>query len=243
VTLAAYDAIAEWYDQTIRATDPVGDLVLPALFALVGDVRGQHICDLACGQGRLSRLLAEQKAQVTGVDLSSELIKIAQRDEANEPLGIHYLVNDAMTLGSLGDGTFDGVVCNMALMDIPDLDAVFKSVWRILHPQGWFVFSITHPCFSSPHADWQTAEDGTVSRVIHSYFSEAFWRSTYAKGVRGQVGAYHRTLSTYLNTLRQNGFHFEQMIEPKHAQASTEHHPGYHVVPAFLVIKGMKTGR
>lgn len=242
MTLAAYDAIAEWYDQTVRTTDPVGDLVWPALFALVGDVHGQHICDLACGQGRLSRWLAQQKAQVTGVDLSGELIKIAQRDEATEPLGIRYLVDDAMALGSLGDGTFDGVVCNMALMDIADLDAVFKAVWRILRPQGWFVFSITHPCFSAPHAGWHTAEDGTVSRVIHTYFPELFWRSTYAKGVRGQVGAYHRKLSTYLNTLGQNGLHFEQMIEPKPADDSTGHHPGYHVVPAFLVIKAVKIG-
>lgn len=236
---AAYDAIAEWYDQTVRTADPISEMILSSLLALMEPVDGQEICDLACGQGRLSRLLAQQNAQVTGIDLSHKLIEIAQRDEAIEPLGIRYLVDDAMVLRSLEKETFDGVVCNMALMDIPNLDAVYKVVWRILRPQGWFIFSITHPCFSAPHAEWRTAEDGSVSRVIHTYFPEVFWRSTYAQGVRGQVGAYHRMLSTYINTLVQNSFQIEQLIEPKPAEDSAISH-GHHIVPAFLLIKSVK---
>lgn len=236
---AAYDAIAEWYDQTVRTTDPVSEMILQALLALTEHVDGQQICDLACGQGRLSRLLARQHAQVTGIDLSPKLIEIAQRDEALEPLGIRYLVDDAMVLRALEKETFDGVICNMALMDISDLNAVYKVVWRILRPHGWFIFSMTHPCFSAPHAEWRTAEDGTVSRVVHTYFPEVFWRSTYAQGVRGQVGAYHRMLSTYINTLVQNRFQVEQLIEPKPAENSTIN-LGHHIVPAFLLIKSVK---
>lgn len=236
---ATYDAIAEWYDQTVRTADPVSEMILSSLLALMKHVDGQQICDLACGQGRLSRLLAQQNAQVTGIDLSHKLIEIAQRDEAIEPLGIRYLVDDAMVLRSLEKETFDGVVCNLALMDIPNLDAAYKVVWRILRPQGWFIFSITHPCFSAPHAEWRTAEDGSVSRVVHTYFPEVFWRSTYAQGVRGQVGAYHRMLSTYINTLIQNSFQIEQLIEPKPAEDSAISR-GHHIVPAFLLIKSVK---
>lgn len=59
---AAYDAIAEWYDSLVRSTSFAGDLVLSHLFTLLGDVDGQHICDLACGQGRLARVLAQRGA-------------------------------------------------------------------------------------------------------------------------------------------------------------------------------------
>ena len=46
-----YDQIADWYDEQVRAGTLIHDLVLPALFALIGEVNEQHICDLVCGQG------------------------------------------------------------------------------------------------------------------------------------------------------------------------------------------------
>jgi len=237
---ADYDAIAAWYDALVRSDSFVGDLVLSHLFTMLGDVHGRHICDLACGQGRLARTLAQKGAQVVGVDISTQLIAIAQRDEATHPLGITYIVDNAVTLTSLGDAQFHGVVCNLALMDIPDLTAVCHAVWRILRPAGWFVFSITHPCFESPHATWRMAPDGMISREIFTYFTEGVWRSSNLQGVRGQVGANHRMLSTYLNTLSQTGLVIDQIREPQPAHADTVAIPGYHVVPAFMLVRCTK---
>jgi len=224
----------------VRSTSFAGDLVLSHLFTLLGDVDGQHICDLACGQGRLARALAQRGAHVVGVDISSELIAIAQRDEAADPIGITYLVDNAETLTSLGDHQFDGAVCNLALMDITDLTALYQAVWNILRPAGWFLFSITHPCFESPHAQWNTASDGTISRETLTYFVEGFWRSSYAQGVRGQVGAYHRMLSTYLNTLSQVGFVLDRISEPQATDMDVVAVPGYRVVPAFMLVRCIK---
>lgn len=238
----AYDAIAPWYDSLVRAGSLAGDIVLSRLFALFSDVAGQTICDLACGQGRLARVLAQRGAHMVGVDLSSELIAIARQDEIADPLGIHYSVDNAESLTSLADKHFDGVVCNLALMDMPDLQAVYGSVWRVLRPGGWFVFSITHPCFESPHAVWHTQLDGAVTREIRTYFAEGFWRSSNPNGVRGQVGAYHRTLSTYFNTLREAKFSTEQIVEPQPADEETVAVQGYRTVPAFLLVRCIKSG-
>ena len=71
---AAYDEIAEWYDEQVRGGGLLHDLVLPALFELAGDVAGQRVCDLACGQGVVARQLAARGAVVTGVDLSARLL-------------------------------------------------------------------------------------------------------------------------------------------------------------------------
>jgi ubiquinone/menaquinone biosynthesis C-methylase UbiE len=237
----AYDPIAEWYDALVRSSMLAGDVVLPHVFTLLGDVQNQPICDLACGQGRLARALAQDGAQVVGVDISARLIAIAQRDEADQPLGITYIVDDAATLASLGDAQFQGVVCNLALMDIADLGAVCRTVWRILRPLGWFVFSITHPCFEAPHAAWRTAPDGTISREIFTYFAEGLWYSSNVQGVRGQVGANHRMLSTYLNTLSQTGFLIDRIIEPQPLSATVAV-PGYRVIPAFMLVRCTKLG-
>lgn len=227
-----YDAIAPWYDQMVRSNLLAGDEMLRHLLDMVGPVQGQQVCDLACGQGYVARVLAQEGAYVVGVDISTELIAIARRDEASDPLGITYMVDDAATLTTLAEASFDGVVCNLALMDIPDLGAAFRSVWRVLRPGGWFIFAITHPCFAAPHAQWRITPDGAISREIFTYFSEGFWRSTNPQGVRGQVGAYHRTISTYLNTLIQSGFTIERLAEPQATESVPV--PGYRVIPPWL---------
>lgn len=237
---ATYDAIATWYDTVVRSAPLAGDFVLSHLFSLLGDISDQRICDLACGQGRISRALRQTGAEVIGVDISTQLIAIAQRDEDAEPLGVTYLVDDATTLTKLPDAAFDGVVCNLALMDIPDLTATYQTVWRILRPTGWFVFSITHPCFQSPHALWHTASNGTISRELFSYFVEGFWRSDNPQGVRGQVGAHHRTLSTYLTTLVQSHFVLEHLSEPQPLSTEPAAVPGYRVIPAFMLVRCRK---
>lgn len=237
MTTAAYDSIAGWYDAQVRADTFVGDIVLPSLFDLVDDVHGLVVCDLACGQGRVARELARRSACVTGVDISTALIAIAQHDEAVESLGINYVVDDATMLTKLANAQFDGVVCNLALMDMPDLPAVLAAVRRVLRPTGWFVFSITHPCFEAPHARWNEHPDGSVSRELFDYFTEGFWRSDSPSGVRGQVGAQHRTLSTYMNTLAQTGFIVERVLEPQPTGEMAERVPGYRIVPPFLLVR------
>src|SRR5437667_4546283 len=85
VLSSPYDPIAGWYDEGIRRGGSIHDLVLPGLLELIENTRGSKICDLACGQGVLARRLAGQGAQVVGVDLSLELLQIAQREEHADP--------------------------------------------------------------------------------------------------------------------------------------------------------------
>jgi len=199
---AAYDAIADWYDRSIRERTllSASDRIASALFETISDVDGLYLCDLACGQGHMARQLARRGARMVGVDLSQKLLEIAQRDEDAGPLGIVYCHDDAQSLSSLGDTLFDGVVCNLALMDIPDLAATLRSAQRILRPGGWFAAAITHPCFQIPPG--------------RRYDDEGFWLSDNPHGVRGQVGAHHRTLSTYLNSLTEVGLILQRLVEP-----------------------------
>jgi ubiquinone/menaquinone biosynthesis C-methylase UbiE len=231
--VSSYDQIAEWYDESIRANTLIHDLVVPVLFDLLGTVCGLQICDLACGQGIIARRLAQAGATVVGVDISLKLLDIAQREEASTPLGINYIHDDAQMLSVLNDASVDSVLCNMALMDIPDIVAALRAVQRVLRSQGQFVFSITHPCFLTPGSYWLEQENGTRSRVVDRYFNESFWRSENAAGVRGKVGAYHRTLSTYMNALIMAGLTIERIVEP---QAAGERLPGYEEVPIAIVM-------
>lgn len=236
--MAEYDAIADWYDQTLRQGALVHELVLPALFEVMGDLAGRRVCDLACGQGIVAREAARRGAVVVGIDLSERLLAIARAEEAARPLGVVYQAGDAQGLAGVPDACFDGVACCLALTDIPDLAATADAVRRVLRPGGWFVFAITHPCFEAPHAWWGTADDGAAYRAVRGYFVEGRWFSTNPDGVRGKVGAYHRTLATYLNTLVTAGLTLDRLAEPRpDGPAADRLPPGYTVVPAMLVAR------
>lgn len=209
-----YDAIAGWYAGWIERESWVHPTIERHLSELTGSIVGQTVLDVACGEGHWSRMLAQSGAIVTGIDLSQALLDIAEarRDDAgNAP---SYLLDDARTLSRLHEASVDGALCILALMDIPDLASVFRAVHRVVRPGGWFGVAVTHPCFDGPHADWIDGVDGDLQRVAAQYLSEGHWISTYPQGVRGQVGAWHRTISTYVTTAIGSGWTIEHMIEP-----------------------------
>jgi ubiquinone/menaquinone biosynthesis C-methylase UbiE len=236
---ASYDDIAEWYDQFLHERPIYTEVILPNLLTLVGKCEEEVICDLACGQGWVARELARRGAQVTGLDLAPNLLKLAQRYEEQEPLGIVYMQGDAQRADPLSDGQFTGCVCVMALINIPDLQATFQSIRRILKPGGWLVFAITHPCFETPHAQWTSlpGPEQTLGRIVTVYFDERQWFSANPNGVRSRVGDHHRMLSTYLNTLIATGFTIEHTIEPEPSAGQVEKVPGNREVPTLLLIR------
>jgi 2-polyprenyl-3-methyl-5-hydroxy-6-metoxy-1,4-benzoquinol methylase len=231
-----YDEIAEWYDGWVGDDDLAADPFFPAVETLMGNVANQRICDLACGQGRVARHLARRGAHVIGVDVSDKLLEIARRHEDVEPRGIDYRHIDARTLDGIPDGHFDGVMCFLALMDIPDLFPTIQSVARTLRPGGWFIFAILHPCYNTPRSDEMSSPLGWM-RVVGSYFTESHWRSENRTGPPGKVGALHRTLSTYFNTAIEAGFQLEHVSEPQASGDRAAARPIWTEVPAVLIAK------
>jgi 2-polyprenyl-3-methyl-5-hydroxy-6-metoxy-1,4-benzoquinol methylase len=100
VALSAYDAIAEWYDAWLGSASLADDAVFAAATTLMGDVEGVRVCDLACGQGRVARHLANRGALITGIDSSARLLEIARGYEARQPQRIDYRHDDARVLDS-----------------------------------------------------------------------------------------------------------------------------------------------
>jgi ubiquinone/menaquinone biosynthesis C-methylase UbiE len=231
---STYDDVAADYDEWVGTEGSV--LADPTFTELAGRVDGQEVCAVACGQGREARYLATQGAVVTGVDLSEKLLAIARLHEEADPLGISYQHGDAQTLEGLAADSFDGVVCYMALMDIPDLDNALHSMARILRPGGWFVVSITHPCFkTSATGEIIDHVDKSVRRTVGRYFTEGYWDGPGLHRDALPIGAYHRTLSTYVNALADAGLVIDRMREPPLDR------PVWQEVPCLLYIRGHRS--
>ena len=179
---------------------------------------------------------------VTGVDLSKKLLEAARQQDPNQT--INFIQDDAQVLGRLDAEFFDAVLCNLALMDIPDIQATFQAVHRTLKQDGCFVFAILHPGFETPFRVpedlIETDGEGNfvAVRVMH-YLQEGYWNSG-GDGMRGRVGAYHRTLSTYLNTLLDCDFQLVRLMEPALPGNTVDNinQKDSHV-PSVLVVKAL----
>lgn len=241
--MSSYDQIAEWYHTAVDAVSLLDDPIFVAVNSLVGNVADQAICDLACGQGRVARYLAHRGAIVTGIDRSGKLLAFARAYEDREPQEITYLEDDARSLISIGDEVFNGIVCHMALMDIPDLEPTLQTAFRILRPEGWFVFSILHPCFQTVRSGEVLGSDGAMMRTVGGYFEEGFWKSDHRPGPPGKIGAYHRTLSTYLSGAIAAGFVIDALVEPQANGTLAERRPVWREVPYALAVRLSKVTR
>lgn len=246
---ARYDASADFYDRFVKASLDLPTSVLTVVtdqtVKVLGDIVGLRVCDVACGQGHLARRLAAKDAIVTGVDISVELLKRA-REQTPKDLAVTYLHGDAQRLEPLATSPFDLVVINMALMDIPDHKSAFEHCHRILKSAGRFVFSVLHPCFESPfdpdNPPVEVDAAGNFLAVrISRYLTEGHWTSG-GDGVRGRVGAYHRTLSTYLNDLLSTGFQLEALYEPVLPSKTYDvmEDQWFSKIPKGLVVKAVK---
>ena len=237
---ADWPDIATWYDELLTGGSGPHELAVSTTLRLIPDLRGARVLDLACGQGLAARALARAgAASVTGVDLAPEMIELARRHEAAQPLGISYLVDDAQALSRLGDGAFDLVTCQLGLMDIPDLAATLGAVARVLRPAGWFVFVIGHPCFLAPEARTVRDEAGRPARLVADYLTERFWRSANPAGVR-RAGNHHRTLSSYLTALTAAGFILDVAAEPAAEGRLATEQPVYERVPIFFAARAIR---
>ncbi len=223
MSTTVYDQHVRFYvdfvDTGLRDAGDVRHRLLARFEALVGKrATGATVLDVACGEGYLSRHFARLKPrQIVGVDLSAALIAVAQQ-RSNSPLAT-FRVDDAEGLDTVADASVDVALSQLALMDIADHRAMFRAVHRVLKQHGTFAFSLLHPCFEGPFClpdepQFITDESGAnVAVAVRRYATEGYWQSG-GSGVRGHMGAHHRTLATLINDLIGAGFALERLEEP-----------------------------
>jgi SAM-dependent methyltransferase len=235
MAVARYDSLADFY--VAGWPDSYDDPASQALLEGLGPVRGLRVLDAACGHGRYTREFARRGGTaVVGLDISRELIDRASSVERAQPLGIRYVCDDLSSPQVLANDSFDRVACGFGLSDVDDLDDAIATIARVLVSGGRFAFSILHPCF--PGAGDMSGSWPPEGR----YFDEQRW---YPRGVastlRQQVGANHRTFSTYVNTLIRHGFSVRIVEEPAPDDSWSAARPAAARLPLYLVVSSTKT--
>lgn len=226
----------------------------PAFLEMLPDVRGRYGLDIGCGEGHNTRLIARLGARLAAIDIAEVFIRLASEAEAKEPLGIDYRVASAVEL-PFSDETFDFATAVMCLMDIPEPERALAEAFRVLKPGGFLQFSITHPCYDTPHRRKLKDERGLAyAYEVGGYFENlngdiiewlfgaapAELRSSLPKF---KTPRFTRTISQWFNLLIDTGFSIERVGEPRPSDEAVRQCPDVQdaqVVAYFLHVRVRK---
>jgi SAM-dependent methyltransferase len=204
---ARYDGIADWYDTEFQPA-PLESETWELLLRLLGDGTGS-LLDVGCGTGSYTAALAELGWDVTGVDISEDMLRRARAR------GVRTVHADAASL-PFEAASFDAAVSVFASTDVESLAAVAREIVRVLRPEAPLVFASVHPCFVGPHSKYDPESGipelhpGWYRRVGRYTESPGVWSES---GLRIRVGAMHLPLGLFLQTFVDAGLHLERIEE------------------------------
>lgn len=178
---------------------------------LLPSFEGKTVLDIGCGFGWHCKYAIENGAtNVLGIDISKNMLNKAKQINNDEK--IEYRECSIEEFDYPLD-TYDIIISSLALHYIENLNEVFKKVYKSLKENGSFVFSMEHPIFTSNGIeDWEYNEDGSIKCwPIDNYFYE---RKISSNFLNCDVIKYHKTLTTIINELIDNGFTIKKIVEP-----------------------------
>jgi len=127
------DAYVQWRASELGAITE--RLERQLILEFVGNVEGDRVLDVGCGDGELALHLKKRGATVVGIDASPEMIAAASARAGREKSDVSFQVATAERL-PFADGQFDLVTAITILCFVDDAAPIFQEVARVLRPGG-----------------------------------------------------------------------------------------------------------
>lgn len=207
-------------------------IIDPTLMKMLGDVKNLNILDAGCGSGYLSRKIAKLGGNVTGIDNSKTFINHCNEIQAHLDLNCKFIHGSLTNMPEIPSEKYDVVISNIVMVDIPDYQAAFNEIHRVLKEKGRFLWSNVHPVFGRMGAfdyrlpmDTKRKED-RIWKVIDRYFDSGAYKIGW--GNIGELWQFDRTLTEYTHALKEAGFVIREIVEPTPPYSEIQKHP-YHL--------------
>lgn len=243
--LKIWDKVADRWDSRVATDGTLRTLLFEnSLLETIGQVKGKKILDAGCGNGYITDMLAEEGAEVIGVDGSGKMVERAKNRYPHH----NFLQADLLKPLEFETQSFDVVVANMVLMHLADIDTFLGEAARILRLTGCFVASVLHPCFNEPamglsRSVWSKLIGGKIMGVAADYFRKSGNRR-YESALSETVTHYHRTLQEYSEAFWEHGMAIAVMKEPHDLPDDfLLEHPKLEYatrLPRFIIFKTIK---
>jgi len=222
----AYSEFASVYDELM--TDIPYDAYIDIIDVAAGGIDGKRVLDIGCGTGLLSMKLAKQGAQVTGIDLSADMLVVAEERAQSLSLPVQFIEQPMQQLEGFADYDI-AVIAIDSLNYLPnreDVLSTFRQIYSALAVGGKLIFDV-HSTFKTDVIFMEgpfTFDNGRITYIwiteegeeLHSVYSElAFF-------VKSESGLYRRfdevhtqrtfPVSEYADMLMDTGFAIERIF-------------------------------
>jgi len=210
----SWEKISKWYNEIVGSEGHYyhRQVIMPNVLRLLKLDNQMKVLDMGCGQGILGKYLIEHD-KYWGLDLSDNLIKIAQKEDKN--LNHRYLVEDA-TREIKTNERFDRIVMILSLQNMKKPFGVFQNCAKLLNAGGKIIMVLNHPAFRIPKkCDWKEI-DGKQYRMEESYMSSMeipIDSSPHDRKDNQTTFSYHFSISAYSEMLFDNGMVIEKIEE------------------------------
>ncbi|HEY1615660.1 MAG TPA: class I SAM-dependent methyltransferase [Rhizomicrobium sp.] len=170
-----YSGWAPTYDEVDAEGNDGFEHETPTVHALLRALPRGHVLDAACGTGRHLVVLRDLGHELSGFDASAEMLAVARAKVPEANLRVASLERLPW-----GDGTFDAVLCALAMEHQPTVAPAIAELARVVRPGGRVIVSDQHPVQKLlGHQASYTAPDKTVTLLpsyahLHSEYLRAF---------------------------------------------------------------------
>lgn len=171
-----YQKFAYLYDELMKDVPYDKWVELVKNTAMKYNVQGKRLLDLASGTGELSVRLSANGYDVTGVDLSEDMLTVAQSKAASQGLNIMFFQQNMAELDGLGSFDVIGIFCDSLnyLQSEQEVVSTFQHVYHHLSEQGLFIFDV-HSIYKIMQVFMNQTfaiNEEEISYIWHSYQGE-----------------------------------------------------------------------
>ncbi len=175
------------FKELINIYDPVAAVLLPLRRRTVRELlrlpKGARVLDVACGTGTQALMLARYGFSVTGIDISSAMLRRASRKN-KDMKNVTLLRADATKL-PFQAGAFHATIVSFGLHDMPEAIrvSVLREMRRVTKQRGLIVVAD----YNTPRNGWSADVEHSISRLFESKYFESFIRNgldTYLKAAK-----------------------------------------------------------
>ena len=138
-----FSALAHrWWDPTseLKPLHAINPLRLGWIESIT-HLEGKRVLDVGCGGGILTESLSKAGAAVTGIDLSTKALKVAELHQLESGTTVRYRSISAEDLAKEEPQSFDVVTCMEMLEHVPDPASVVQACSNLCKPGGHLFFS------------------------------------------------------------------------------------------------------
>lgn len=182
---------------------------------MLPDFQGKRVLDLGCGFGWHCRYAIENGAKAAiGIDISEKMLSEAKNKTKSKDIQYICMPIEEIDFPS---NSFDVVISSLALHYIQSFENILNKINACLSNGGNFIFSVEHPIFTAQGPqDWYYDSRGNrLHWPVDEYFAEGVRNAVF---LGEEVTKYHKTLTTYINSLIKGGFEITGLVEPKPAE-------------------------